>query len=450
MSAKKNTLTPEEMLQDALVPAEEQPYEVPRNWVWVRFGSIFKLIGGGTPSKSNPIYWNGEMPWASVKDIKDTYLHFTADHISLCGVENSSTSIANVNEVLLITRMSPGKSTITKIKTAINQDLKIVRPLFELEPFFVWLFFNINKNSIEANATGTTVKGVRIEDINSIPFPLPPLSEQKRIAARVELLLDKINQAKDLIAEARETFADRRAAILAKAFRGELTKKWREQNPNTEPAEKLLERIREEKAKQGNGKGRKQVEIPPIEPPYELPEGWRWVRFYDIAIIASNLVNPYDYPDLPHIAPDNIEKETGILKEYCTVAESGVKSSKHFFGPGQILYSKIRPNLSKCVLVEFEGLCSADMYPINSFINTQYLFRYILSPIFLSFATNAGSRTVLPKINQEGLNKIPVPIPLEVEQDIIVKKIDQLYNFEEQSLKLYDIENELEIISQDT
>src|SRR5690606_23722505 len=88
-------------------------------------------------------------------------------------------------------------------------------------------------------------------------------------------------------------------------------------------------------------------------PPYSLPHNWTWTRFNSIASIESNLVNPDGYRDLPHIAPNNIEKGTGRLLPYGTVGEDGVMSSNHLFREGQLLYSKIRPNLSKVVIVDF-------------------------------------------------------------------------------------------------
>ncbi len=157
------------------------------------------------------------------------------------------------------------------------------------------------------------------------------------------------------------------------------------------------------------------------------------MQFSEVAEVKSNLVDPADYQDFPHIAPDNIEKKTGALLEYHTIAEDGVKSRKHLFCAGQILYSKIRPNLSKVVIVDFDGLCSADMYPINAKENTRYLWYYMLSDEFLGQASNAGSRSVLPKINQKELSKIIVQMTSLKEQQAIVKILDELFVKEQQA-----------------
>ena len=155
---------------------------------------------------------------------------------------------------------------------------------------------------------------------------------------------------------------------------------------------------------------------------------WTTEKFQDIAIIRTNLVSPREYLDFPHIAPDNIEKGSGKLLPYHTVAEDRVISGKHLFHKGQILYSKIRPYLSKVILAEFDGLCSADMYPIDAKCNNKYLWYYMLSDRFLNQASNAGSRTVLPKINQKELNKVTVPIPSIEEQEEIVRLLDEYFS----------------------
>ncbi|QRP21020.1 restriction endonuclease subunit S [Corynebacterium macginleyi] len=100
-----------------------------------------------------------------------------------------------------------------------------------------------------------------------------------------------------------------------------------------------------------------------------------------------------------------------------------MKSGKHLFFAGQILYSKIRPYLSKVVIADFDGLCSADMYPIEAKQNRDYLFFLMLSREFVYKTSTAGSRTVLPKINQKELNALTFNIPPHKEQEVIVGRL---------------------------
>ena len=165
------------------------------------------------------------------------------------------------------------------------------------------------------------------------------------------------------------------------------------------------------------------------EIPLDLPESWEWVRFFSVVDIATNLVRPEKYADYMHIAPDNIEKTTGTLFECHTVQQDKVVSPNHLFYKGQIIYSKIRPLLRKAVIAPFDGLCSADMYPLNTAINRKYLLRYMLSDAFnLQVATAMSSRVKMPKINQDELSKILIPIPPMQEQERIVSKIEELFD----------------------
>jgi type I restriction enzyme, S subunit len=295
-------------------------------------------------------------------------------------------------------------------------------------------------------AVGAGVKHLRVKDVENLPILISPLNEQHRIVAKIEALKARSARVKESLSTILALLDQFRQSVLAAAFRGDLTAEWREQNPDVGPAEVLLEKIRAERRRKweeaelakmkASGKvplfdkwKEKYKEPETIDDSQlpELPDGWCWAKFEDVATIASKLVQPSDYPDYPHIAPDNIEKGSGKLLEYKTIKEDAVTSAKHLFYPGQILYSKIRPYLSKCVLINFEGLCSADMYPIDSHVNTKFLFYYILSDAFVELIQKeSGSRVVLPKANQQQVYAIPVPLPPLEEQIMIARKIDKL------------------------
>lgn len=157
----------------------------------------------------------------------------------------------------------------------------------------------------------------------------------------------------------------------------------------------------------------------------EIPEGWEIVRFKHIASIKSNLVQPDKYMKYPQVAPDNIEKDTGRLLSHQTVEESGVISGNHLFYRGQILYSKIRPNLNKLTVAPFDGLCSADMYPIESKLPTLFMVYSMLSTYFVSqVSLIIQDRVKMPKINQEELGEIKVAVPSQQEMLTIADYLD--------------------------
>ena len=119
-------------------------------------------------------------------------------------------------------------------------------------------------------------------------------------------------------------------------------------------------------------------------------KGWQIVGFKECADIDTNMLHDFEgYEDYPHIGIDSIEKETGRLVGYRTIAEDGVISGKYLFTPAHIIYSKIRPNLNKVAMPDFEGLCSADAYPIlvkEGICNREY-FGYTLSLSSREFIT---------------------------------------------------------------
>lgn len=157
----------------------------------------------------------------------------------------------------------------------------------------------------------------------------------------------------------------------------------------------------------------------------KIPAHWSILRFKNIADIKSNLVNPKDYMDYFQVSPENIEKGSGKLLTCITVREIGVESNNHLFHKGQIIYSKVRPLLNKVAIAPFDGLCSADMYPVEAKINKKFLVYSMLSDSFLNqVKLVTENRVKMPKINQEELSKIKVCCPEDSEQKRIADYLD--------------------------
>lgn len=376
---KKETLMPEERLQAALVPDWEQPYKVPENWCWVYAPAMFSIeYGKGLSTKElcetgYPVFGaNGQIGFYN------EYMFEDIKALMSCRGAYSGTM-----------NLSLPKSFITSNSLIINSKHKDIDV-----KFIFYLYSALKKKDL---ISGSAQPQVTVQAFSNYPIPLPPLPEQQRIVDCIESLFAKLDEAKQKAQDALDSFETRKAAILHKAFTGELTTQWRKEHG---------------------------VRM----------ESWAKKCFDEVATIKSNLVDPATFPDFPHIAPDNIEKKTGVLLEYNTVSEDGVTSGKHRFYPGQILYSKIRPYLSKVVVVDFDGLCSADMYPIEAKGNTKCLWYYMLSEEFLEQASTAGSRSVLPKINQKELSALTVVLPtLSDEQTEIVRILDDLFAKEQQA-----------------
>ena len=349
----------------------EAPYELPEGWKWVKQNEVCKLTDG---EKLSGI----EYPYLEVK-----YLRGTKEKV----FQSSGKFVIKGTKVILVDGENSGEVFTVPEDGFMGSTFKSLE-ISNVNENYLQYFIHTKKDLYRNNKKGSAIPHLDKKLFFCMPFPLPPtLAEQQRIVNRIESMFAKLDEAKEKAQNVVDGFETRKAAILHKAFTGELTAKWRKENGVSD-------------------------------------DSWVEKRFDEVADIKSNLVDVAEFQDFPHIAPDNIEKKTGVLLEYHTVAEDKVKSGKHRFYAGQILYSKIRPYLSKVVVVDFDGVCSADMYPIEAKGNTRFLWYQMLSNEFLDKASNSGSRSVLPKINQKELSVIPMQICSLPEQVEIVRILD--------------------------
>ena len=182
-----------EQIGPALDP-DDVPFELPEKWKWVQLKHLnLASFSGGTPTKNNPDYWNGTIPWASIKDLSvdSEELNATQDHITEKGVANSSTKLVEANNIIVGMRMGLDKIAINKISVAINQDLRAFYLDYKLiDPKFFIKFYK----TLRFEGSGTTVKGIKKNELMVLLVPLPPLEEQRRIVARIEELFAEVDK----------------------------------------------------------------------------------------------------------------------------------------------------------------------------------------------------------------------------------------------------------------
>jgi type I restriction enzyme S subunit len=166
---------------------DEIPFNIPESWKWVRINDVvLDDLGGGTPSRQNEAYWNGDIPWMSVKDYAlNTKIMDTLEKITEEGLLNSASNLIPANNVIVCTRVGLGKIAINSVGVAINQDLRaLFLPDQINKDYFVYYYSTLN-----IRGTGTTVKGISRDKLLGFLISLPPLGEQRRIVAKIEELL---------------------------------------------------------------------------------------------------------------------------------------------------------------------------------------------------------------------------------------------------------------------
>ncbi|MEC7306573.1 restriction endonuclease subunit S [Vibrio crassostreae] len=175
-----------------------------------------KIFGGGTPSRGVPEYWNGTIPWVTVKDLASTVIHDAQEHITELGLSNSSTNVAPKGHVIIATRMALGKAVIATRDVAINQDLKVISPSKILDSSFLHYWFMWKSKIIENMGTGSTVKGVQITSIKAMKIQLPSILEQQKIA----LVLTAADKEVELLEVKLAHFKQEKKALLQQLLTG--------------------------------------------------------------------------------------------------------------------------------------------------------------------------------------------------------------------------------------
>ena len=416
------------------ITEDEKPFDIPESWKWVRWGELSESIqyGYNAPAKEK-----GRIRMVRISDIQEGNVCWNT--VPFCDIDEKDieTYLLGKNDILFArTGGTVGKSFLVK---EVPYDAVyagyLIRTRYSalLCPEYLKCFMEsqLYWDQLHNGTIATAQPNCNGQTLSKMLVPLPPLAEQKRIVAKIEELLpliDRYEEAWTKLEAFNKRFpGDLQKSLLQMAIQGKLVP----QLPEEGTGEELYAQIQNEKQSLiKSGKLKKEKPLPEItddEKPFDIPESWKWVRLLTVVDIATNLVQPSEYQNYMHIAPDNIEKSTGHLLECHTVREDKVASANHLFCKGQIIYSKIRPLLRKAVIAPFDGLCSADMYPLNTELNAKYVLYYLLSDGFnTQIAEAMSSRVKMPKINQDELSKVLFPLPPLAEQKRIVAKLEEL------------------------
>ena len=220
-NAEQNLKNAKELFESYLQGVFEKKGE---GWEEKMLGEVCNVIGGGTPSKSNNKFYNGDIYWATVKDMKGEIIENTEHKITKDAVKKSSTNIIPGGNVIIATRVGLGKVCIIGNDTAINQDLRGVVPINskKLSVDFLYRWFKSIAHKIVKEGTGATVQGVKLPFIKSLVIYIPTIKIQHSIVQKLDALSAEIKKLEVLYQKKIVALEELKKSILQKAFSGEL------------------------------------------------------------------------------------------------------------------------------------------------------------------------------------------------------------------------------------
>ncbi|MEY5049036.1 MAG: type site-specific deoxyribonuclease [Bacteroidota bacterium] len=201
--------------------------KLPKNWVECRLGELATVQSGGTPSRSIKDYWDGNIPWVKISDIKEMYVESTTEFISEDGLKNSSARIFPKGTILFTIFATLGKIGILNIDAATNQAIAGITPSdFINDKYLTYSLIDLS-NSISENGKGVAQKNINQAILKDTLIPLPPLAEQNRIVAKLDTLFAQLEQMKSCLANIPVLLKNFRQQVLTQAVTGKLTEEWR-------------------------------------------------------------------------------------------------------------------------------------------------------------------------------------------------------------------------------
>ena len=387
---KKETLTPEERLQAALVPESEQPYPVPENWCWVYAPSMFNIeYGKGLPTKK--LCEDGYPVFGANGQIGFYNEYMFEDEKALMSCRGAYSGTMN---------LSLPKSFIT------NNSLVIESKLADVSVKFVfYLYSALNKANL---ISGSAQPQVTVQAFNNYPVPIPPLHEQLRIVDRMESLFAKLDEAKQKAQDVLDSFETRKAAILHKAFTGELTAQWRKEHG--------VGMESWENSTVGQVCHDVKVGIV-IKPSQYYTDEEKGTPAFRSANVRENRIDDFDWVYLNHAGMEN--------------------NSRSIVHTGDVLVVRSGNPGTACVVPEkFDGYNAIDILiavPDHSKISSEFLCAYTNSPFGKNLIFENKRGMALAHFNVKGYSGLVVLPTLKDEQEEIVRILDDMFAKEQQA-----------------
>lgn len=210
---KDSNLSIEERLEQALIPNWDEPYKLPPNWCWVKLSTVCSLENGEKYTEKDLVYLDAK----------------TLRGVTEPQTRDSGIVVNKDQKVILVDGENSGEVFVVPYRGYMGSTFKILNIVTNADEMYIRYFVDQNRERLRNSKVGSAIPHLNKDLFFDLKLPFPPLSEQKRIVAHIETLFAKLDEAKKRAQEVIDDIETRKAAILHKAFTGELTAKWREE-----------------------------------------------------------------------------------------------------------------------------------------------------------------------------------------------------------------------------
>ena len=420
------------------ITEDEKPFDIPESWKWVRLGELGIWGAGATPSRSQPLYYGGTIPWLKTGDLNDGIITDIPEFITELALKETSVKLNPIGSVLMaMYGATIGKLGILAVEATTNQACCACIPYGDIYNKYLFYFLMAIRTSFIKMGEGGAQPNISKEKIVNALIPLPPLAEQKRIVAKIEELLPYIHRYEEswLKLEAFNSRfpSDMKKSLLQYAIQGKLV----EQRLEEGTAEELFERIQKEKQRLiAEGKIKKEKPLPEItedEKPFDIPESWKWVRWGDLSeSIQYGFNAPAKSSGRIKMVRISDIQDGKVLWEsvpFCDIQENEIPN--YLLKKNDILFARTGGTVGKSYLVKdvpeeavYAGYLIRTQY--SESLCPEYLKYFMESALYWTQLKNGTIATAQPNCNGQTLSKMILPLPPLAEQKRIVAKLEQL------------------------
>ena len=406
----------------AKLTADDYPFDIPESWVWIKLGDVCQLHDG-------------------VKRSGEKYPYLEAKYLRgkiAATMLNEGKFVKKGTRLILVDGENSGEVFNATEDGYMGSTFKVLYFPQQFFEGYVLYFLLFKKEAFRHNKTGSAIPHLNKELFFNMPFPIPPLAEQKRIVEKIEELMPLIEEygkAEEQLSKLNAEFPDKlRKSILQQAVQGKLT----ERDPADEPASELLKRIKAEKeALIKAGKIKKEKPLPAItddEKPFDIPDTWEWVRLSDVAEVSRGRSKHrprndkilYENGKIPLIQTGDVARANNVIFD-CSAYynETGLAQSRLW--KRDTLCLTIAANIADVAILGIDACFPDSVVGINGYapITSNKYFMYMLEA-FQEILDSKATKSAQKNLSVDTILSVAYPLPPLGEQKRIVKRVEEL------------------------